>query len=345
MARPLGLNDLRSIRDLQLQGVELDYERARLWPHSPLNAALASRLPFTEIGASTIVLYANHNGKQHPLGFIQTRSRTHRPEADITFIAPSLDAQQDVVTTWYRLLAEATNALCEKGCQRIYVQLAEDNEAEQVFRQSGFTVYSHEDIYLLPAERIQAYPRPIGPRTLRRQRNRDGWNLLRLYNASTPRLVQQAEGMMNGEGKLGKLGDWWEQALGTGYVLDGHADSNLVGAVRLTRGSAAHWLRIYLHPEAHKQAGELVCGALTLINTGHPRPVYCSVREYEGGIRASLEEAGFEIQARRSLLVKHATVRVKEPALWTVPVLEKPAPVVHSHSQVTNQTSQVTGRR
>ncbi|MGB8648024.1 MAG: hypothetical protein WCF84_22505 [Anaerolineae bacterium] len=310
----------------------MDYERARLWPHSPLSAALAAQLPFNEIGATTLVLYPNHS-KHHPLGFVQARMRRHRPEGDISYIAPSLDAHPDGVTIWYRLLAEATNALCEKGCQRIYVQMPNDLDAEQVFRQAGFGVYAHEDIYLLTPEHLQTFSRPTGPRVLRRQRTRDGWNLLRLYNAATPRPVQQAEGMLSTEGRLGKLADWWEQASGTGYVLDANSDGGLVGAARVTRGSAAIWLRLYLHPGAQNQAGELVCGALSLVNTGHPRPIYCSVRDYEGGIRVWLETAQFEYQFKRSLLVKHATVRVKEPALWAVPVLEKPAPVVPTHIQ------------
>ncbi len=332
MARTLNLQDLRSVRDLQPQGVELDYERAKLWPHSALSAALAEKLPFNEIGAATIVLYPNHS-KHHPLGFIQARMRRRRPEADISYIAPSLDAHPDSVTIWYRLLAEITNALCEKGCQRIYVQMPSDLDAEQVFRQAGFVAYAHEDVYLLSPQQLQAFSRPTGPRMLRRQRSRDSWNLLRLYNAATPRPVQQAEGMLSTEGKLGKLGDWWEQASGTGYVLDSHADGGLVGAVRITRGSAASWMRLYLHPEAQSsQAGELVCGALSLVNTGHARPIYCSVRDYEGGIRAWLEGAKFQYQFNRTLLVKHATVRVKEPALWAVPVLEKPAPMIHTRT-------------
>ncbi len=333
MARPLGFKDLGAIRELQPQGVELDFERAHLWPHTALGAALAASLPFNEVGASTIILYSNH-GKHSALGLVQARPRKARPEADISFISPALDARPDAVTIWYRLLAEATNELCEQGCQRIYAQVASDNGAEEVFRQAGFTVYAREDIYVLSAERIKSFPQSTGPRMLRRQRKRDAWNLLRLYTAATPRLVQQAEGMVSSEGRVGNLTDWWEQALGTGYVLDSKVDSNLAGAARLTRGRAANWLRIYLHPQAQSEAGELVCGALGLIRTAHPRPVYCGVREYEGGVRGYLETGGFEYILKRSLMVKHATVRVKEPALWAVPVLEKSAPIAHTRSHL-----------
>jgi hypothetical protein len=328
MADPFSLNDLRAIRDLGPQGIEFDFERARLWPHTPFGAALAARLPFNDIGASTIVLYQNQ-GKHKPLGLIQSHLRKNRPEADITFISPALSADPDAVTIWYRLLAEATNELCERGCQRFYVQVSGDDGTEEVFRQAGFSVYAHEDVYCLSVDRIGSFPSMRGARELRRQRKRDAWNVLRLYTVVTPRPVQMAEGMMNAEGTLGKLGDWWEQASGTGYVLDG-ADSSLLGAVRITRGRAATWLRIYLHPEAQAHAGELVCGALGLARTARMRPVYCGVRDYEGGIRSPLENAGFELSLRRSLMVKHTTVRVREPTVWAVPALETPAPLVRT---------------
>jgi hypothetical protein len=343
MAGPFSLNDLRAIRELGPQGIEFDFERARLWPHTPFGAALAARLPFNDIGASTIVLYQNH-GKHKPLGLIQSHLRRNRPEADIGFIAPSLATEPDAVTIWYRLLTEATNELCERGCQRLYVQVASDDGTEEVFRQAGFSVYAHEDIYYLSADRIASFPLMQGARNLRRQRKRDAWYMLRLYTMVTPRPVQMAEGMMNAEGKLGKLGDWWEQASGTGYVLEG-TDDSLLGAVRITRGRAANWLRIYLHPAAQTRAGELVCGAVGLAHTARARPVYCGVRDYEGGIRTPLEAAGFQLALRRSLMVKHTTVRVREPALWAVPALETPTPLVHTRVHAREPGPQVSQTR
>lgn len=340
MSGPFGLDDLRAIRELGPQGVEFDFERARLWPHSPFGAALAGRLPFNEIGASTIVVYQNH-GKRKPIGLLQSRLRRNRPEADISFIAPSLSSDPGAATIWYRLLTEATNELCERGCQRLYVQIAGDDGTEEVFRQAGFSIYAHEDIYFLDAKQIASFPPMQGARTLRRQRKRDAWNMLRLYSTVTPKPVQMAEGMMSSEGKLGKLADWWEQASGVGYVMEGN-DSSLPGAVRITRGRAANWLRIYLHPSAQEYAGELVCGALGLVRTARERSVYCGVREYEGGIRVPLEMAGFVHILKRSLMVKHTTVRVREPALWAVPALEKPSPLAQTRIRLHEPEAQVT---
>ena len=325
MSRPLNLKDLCAIYDLQTQGLDLDLERARLWPHSALTAALTLRLPFSEIGASTIVLYRNGD-RSEALGLIQTRVRHNRLEADVTFIAPDIETDHDAVTIWYRLLAEAANRLGEEGVQRLFAQLVEGNGKEEVFRQAGFTLYAHEDIYLLPATELGARPEAGAPRRLRRQRKRDAWYLLRLYADTTPRHVQQAEGMITSEGHVGKLGDWWDQSLGTGYVLEEAGE--LCGATRIIRGRAANWLRLYVHPQARSCADDVLADALGLLRTARPRPVYSSVRDYEGGVRGALEAAGFEHQARRCLMVKHMTVRVKEAVPWLAPAREPAGPVV-----------------
>ncbi len=317
---PPVLNDLRALAELGSQGMEFELDRAHLSAGSPLTDALVSRVSFGSMGAETFVLYANGR-KQRALGVIQARQRKNRPEADITFIAPTLDHDPDAVTTWYRLLAEATRGLGELGCQRIYVQVPAGNGAEEVLRQAGFTIFAREDIYLLSAERVQSRP-AVNLVTLRRMRKRDGWNVLRLYSAVTPRNVQYAEAMRTTEGALGKLEDWWENSNGTSYLFE--RGQTLAGIVRVTRGRLAAWLRLHLHPEHLDAADELLAQAITMVSKTRARPIYVVVRDYEGGVRAALDEAQFEWQAQRSLMVKHTTARVREGLPWLVPVLETP---------------------
>jgi len=66
------------------------------------------------------------------------------------------------------------------------------------------------------------------------------------------------------------------------------------------------------------------------------RPLCCTVREYEAGVQAALEERGFTLTDIYSLLVKHTTVRVREPRRKLVPALEKRAEMTPtiSHSEV-----------
>ncbi len=328
MARWNSLDDLIAIQHLQSRGMQLDLERAVLWPHSPLAAAFAAHFPFSKTGAESIVLHSPAKGKR-ALGFLQARERRGRPEADISFIAPALDSE-DAVAVWYRLLAECTQLIGERGGQRLFAQVPEASGAENVFAQSGFSAYAREEIY-----RARRWPGDLHKTdTLRRQRRRDGWTLLRLYAQLTPRGVQIAEGILSPEGQAGKMGAWWDQSRGAGYILE--IDGELGGAVRVQRGSAAYWLHFWLHPQADEHGAELVRAALDLLWAAPHRPIYCNVREYENGLRFALEDTGFEFFQSRSLLVKHTTVRAKEPLFKLVPSLEKrpePAASVPHHAE------------
>lgn len=315
MSRWLSLDDLIGIQTLQSRGMQLDLERAVLWRHSPLTAALAAHAPFSKIGAESIVLHSPAQQKR-ALGFLQARRRRGRPEADISFIAPALDSE-DAVAVWYRLLAECAHWIGEQGGQRLFAQVPESTGAENVFRQSGFGAYAHEEVF-----RTTVWPRELKKTvTLRHQRRRDGWTLLRLYAQLTPRGVQIAEGMLSSEGQAGKMGAWWDQSRGAGYLLE--IDGEPIGAVRVQRGDAAYWLHFWLHPQADEHGSTLVRGALDLLWAAPHRPIYCNVREYESGLRFALEDAGFEFFQSRSLLVKHITVRAKEAQFKLVPALEK----------------------
>ncbi len=315
MARWLTLEDYATILRGQARGIQLDLERAVLWPHTALDAALAAHLPWSEIGAETVLLHPSARGRA--LGFIQARPRRGRPEADIAFISPALDADPDAVSIWYRLLAECGRTLGEQGHQRLFAQVASGDNAEQVFATCGFNAYTREDVY-----RLNFWPAGLRKSAiLRTQRLRDGWNLLRLYAQLTPRAVQVAEGMLSAEGQAGKLGDWWDQTRGAGYILE--AQNELAGTARIQRGSAAYWLRFWLHPQAQEHSDTLLQGALSLLWAASHRPIYCSVRDYESGLRASLEQFGFQHLQTRALLVKHMTARAKEPSFKLMPALEK----------------------
>ena len=329
MARWLGFDDLIAIQQLQTRGVQLDLERAVLWPHTPLQAALAGHLPFNVIGAETIVLYPSATRRVRAVGFVQARARLGRPEADVVYLAPALDAHDDAVSIWYRLLAECAQEIGARGGQRVFAQITPGNGVEEVFRQAGFNTYAREGIFCL-CDRPPALTKTD---LLRRQRARDGWNLLRLYTELTPRPVQLTEGMLSPEGQGGKMGDWWDQSRGAGYILE--AEGELAGAVRIRRGRAAYWLRLGLHPQAREHADELLHGALSLLWAAPHQPIYCSVRDYESGIALALESEGFERRQTRSLMVKFIAARAKEPFLKLMPVLEKqPKPAASVSNQV-----------
>ncbi|MBM3127411.1 MAG: hypothetical protein FJ009_02105 [Chloroflexi bacterium] len=324
MTRWLGLDDLIAIRQMQTRGVQLDFERAVLWPHTPLQAALAVALPRVPIGAETIVLYPSATRRARAIGFLQLRPRRGRPEADVVYLAPALDADEDAVAIWYRLLAECAQDIGGRGGQRVFAQIPSGDGFEEVFRQAGFNTYARAEIFCL-----RDFPPALEKsNALRRQRARDGWDLMRLYAELTPRPVQLAEGMLSAEGQGNRAGDAWDQSRGAGYILE--KDGELAGAARIRRGRAAYWLRLSLSPRARAEADELLRGALAVLWAAPRHSIYCSVREYETGIARALESAGFARQHTRSLLVKHTTARAKEPFLKLIPALEpQPKPAAY----------------
>ena len=85
------------------------------------------------------------------------------------------------------------------------------------------------------------------------------------------------------------------------------------------------WLTVQVHPRACDQTGKLLDYGLALLNYYPPYPVYCEVREYQAGVRIPLEERGFHLLSTHCRLVKHTTVRVKEPARNLVHALEQRA--------------------
>ena len=128
---------------------------------------------------------------------------------------------------------------------------------------------------------------------------------------------------------MGKLQDWWENSNGVNYLFE--RNEQLTGIVHITRGRLASWVRLHLHPDMSQYADEMITEMVALVSNTRTRPIYVGVRDYEGGIRAGLEAAGFEWQMLRSLMVKHTTVRVRMPVPWLAPVFEPKKIPVYMH--------------
>jgi hypothetical protein len=111
----------------------------------------------------------------------------------------------------------------------------------------------------------------------------------------------------------------WSQ--GEGFVLEDRNGTSGYGY--LMSGRIGHWLHILVHSRAYDRAGDLLDYGLALLNYYPPLPVYCGVREYQGGVRVPLEERGFQMFSAQCCMVRHTMARVKKPALNLVPALEK----------------------
>ncbi|MFQ6015810.1 MAG: hypothetical protein ACE5NP_10245 [Anaerolineae bacterium] len=320
MFRPFGLRDIFIVKDLQQLGLQLDLERAIIWPQSPLMAALAARLPVNEMGAPTYVLTAEEKGRKR-YGFIQIRPRPERPECDVVYLAPALSQASDPSTgqmILYRLLTHLCQEVGKAGCQRLFAALPDGGEEADVFRQVGFGSYCREYIY-----RMTQPPAPYAPTQpfqWRQQRAEDSWGLQRLYDLSTPHLVRQAEGLARGSWEP-RYTHWLGRRMDRRYVLK--QDNEVFGYLHLTPGRQGYWLRVMLHPDITDRAEELLRSSLAQALPHRPRPIYCNVREYQSGMQGALENCGFEYFFTRSIMVKHTTVRVRDFVMKPLPAMEK----------------------
>ena len=327
----MGLNKSFDLRDfllisrLQNQGRLLSLEEALTQPYRPLLAALLGYLPVQGVGVLTCVYDAREDNQQ-TAGFAQVRLRRDGSEADVIY----LSAEQEGFTTWCRLLENLCLEAGERGIQRIFARLPEDGPEVEAFQQVGFTTYAREDILRL-TQMPSDLPRPEN-QTLRRQQPADNWGLHGLYASITPRLVQQAENLTARDWEI-TPGPWPGQSRRDGYVLKDQEE--IVGYLRIRQGRTGHWLEMLLHPQAYERAEEFVEQSLLLLAEYPPCPIYCCLRRYQGGLRAPLETRGFEPFASQCVMVKHTTIRIKEPTLRLVPALETRAeaatPMMKTH--------------
>ena len=332
MSKPLDVRDLLLVSRLQNQGMLLGLEEALTQTYRPLLAALAGCLPIEGIGVFTYVCDEVEEGRRMA-GFAQVRMRKESSEADVVYLTPSPSAAGDAKTTWVRLLEKLCLEAGEQGIHRIFARLPEDGPGVEAFQQVGFSIYAREDIFWLA--QIPTDLSHSERRTVRRQQPADSWRLQVLYATVAPRLVQQAENITVREWET--IHDpWLRQARREGYVLEDKGE--VIGYLRIRQGQTGHWLEMLLHPQAYEQADELVGQSLSLLAEHPPRPIYCCLRRYQGGVRVPLEARGFQHFASQCVMIKYTAVRIKEPALKLVPALEKRAeaatPMMKTHCTI-----------
>lgn len=331
MFGPFSAGDSLRIYRLQRRGVSLDLQRDLTQPWSPLKEAWLAFLTQQAMGQPTYVLTDMHQGD----GFVQLRYRPHQAAADVIFLAPLLGNRDRAAKAGACLLDGAGIEAAGRGIQRMFANLPQPGVVADLFQQSGFTFYAQEDIYRL----AQAAGREAGhaltsPHGLRPQRAEDWPALQKLLVAITPQRIRQAEGGIG-------LSVGRENC--QRYILPGANGEEARATLSLHTSRTAHWLRLVVHPDAHDVAAVLVRWALQMLASQPAHPVYCNVRQYEGGVRAALEAEGFELYTTRTLSVKLTLAWSKAPVVEVLPGMKSSAeavpPAYHINGQSDPQAS------
>jgi hypothetical protein len=317
---PFRLGDGVRVYRLQRRGTSLDLEGDLLQPHTPLWEAWLAVVTQHAMGKPAYVLYDPHKGE----AFVQIRYRPHQDAADIVYIAPSVAVQPGAGDAWSSLLEGACVDVAERGIQRVFAKLPESGVEVEVFRQAGFTPYAGEEIYRLGNSENRVLNRPelaLRPQCL------DDWPAVqKLGVAVTPQRVRQVEG---GIALAADRGGTYRR-----YVLPGQKGDDIVAVLMLNSGGSARWISVLVHPDARHLVVDLLQWALVALADGPARPIYCSTRKYEAGMRAALESCGFDLVAERVLMVKHTAAWVKAVSQELVPVLKGSAEPVPPAFQI-----------
>jgi hypothetical protein len=213
------------------------------------------------------------------------------------------------------LLDGAGVEAAERGIQRVFASLPESGTEVDVFHQAGFMPYAGEDLFCLAQSGEISPPKSaLAPRL---QRPEDWPAIQKLCVAVTPQRIRQAEGGIAVAAR--------RERNCQRYVLPGENGGELAAILSLCVGGLGHWLRVLVHPDAQAETEALIRWGVAKLASQAARPIYCNVRKYEGGVRASLQAVGFEPHATRALMVKHTVAWVKAPAQELVPALSSSA--------------------
>ena len=177
--------------------------------------------------------------------------------------------------------------------------LAEVDESAVIFpclRQTGFAVYSRQQVWCLPV-----IARNNGSRSQdwHEATPLDAEPVQRLCHALLPPLVQSAE----------------EQSAFCPHGLVVRRDHQAVAFVQVQAGTRGICIQPLFHPQVadiRPLLESLLHRVQGMILAPLERPTYCMVRSYQAGLAETLAEMGAVLIGEQALLVKHLTLRQRQ---------------------------------
>ena len=239
MVRPFRFGDIFLLQRLGRQATKLNIVQATLHRQSAVGASLSSVLPWKHGKVTTYIL----RQRGHRLardGFLQVQKRPGRPELDIVFLAPGLDARRGHPAIWEKLLSHHTYEAANRRIERIYADVPDQPLPVSTFAHAGYRAYDRQTIWRLTPQALDDYSHPLSA-DFRPQSSADEWALDALYRRVVPKEVQAAEGMQDGQRCRPPILGWWQGGSYASYVLVDRGD--VAGSVQIVRGDRGNWLK------------------------------------------------------------------------------------------------------
>jgi hypothetical protein len=114
-------------------------------------------------------------------------------------------------------------------------------------------------------------------------------------------------------------------------------DGELAAFIHVQDGSAATWLRLFVHPSAEARIDEIITAVLRLQPPKLTHPIFCCVRRYQSWVQNSLERNGFALWGSQAVLVKHTVHHTQRPVMDLSTMMEGQSitpttPIMHNIS-------------
>jgi hypothetical protein len=306
MIRSVAPGDLWFLRRKPRNQVVLYSEGLLTEAHRPAWFALRCLLQGNGREMSTAVYQERGLG-----AVVQAQGRGGRPEQDVIYMA-TIGARptpmQSDYELWYHLLERLSRNAGYHQVQRLYAAIpSQHNELREIFRQVGFQAYAHASILHLAGP---DWDQGTTLAPMRNQSRRDHWAVHKLYGATTPHLVQQAE-VRNARNWAPPLPRGWPGKGRSAWVLG--PDDDLTAYLRLVSGPAGHVFSMLIRPDAREAAVDVLRFGLAQLSD--TRPVYLQLREYQSELLIPAQDLGFQPIGEQALLVKRTVVPVRRPLL------------------------------
>jgi hypothetical protein len=310
MIRPVTPGDLWTLRRKPRSQVWLYNEAMLARPHRQFSFALRCLIEGSSRDGATLVY--RERGMR---AAAQAVGRSGRPEQDIVMLSAygGGNGHPTDADAWFRLMEAICFQAGQRRVQRLYAALSQRHEElREIFRQLGFAGYTQQVVMRLEGP---DWDQGVTLAPMRPQARRHDWAIHRLYGTITPHLVQQAEARVARDWQL-PLTEGWRRSPRRGWVLG--TDDNLIAALRLTSGPAAHVLTLLIHPDSRDIVTDVLRFGLGQISDR--LQVYLLLREYQSELLAPASDLGFQPIGEQALLFKQTTVEARRPSL--LPALE-----------------------
>lgn len=321
MIRTFRIVDIFLAQRLLRHATRLNPAQSLTCPRPSLWRALLPINPLDDAKTFTYIL-DQHDNSVARAGLLQARKRHGRPEADVTLLAPRLDAKYGHPAIWQKLLAHFTQMAVQFGVSRIYIAAPDEPTISHTLNSVGFRAYSRQTVWRRIGELPEKAPK-LPYNQLRLQCIGDEWGLTRLYAQSTPKAVQLAEGAHSDKALSAPILDHRITGNSKSYVLV--EDGRINGCVQTVVGPFGAWLTLWVdtrQPAPQRIHLLVQQGIASVHEVNCNLPVYIGVDEYQSGIAPILIEYGFAPFTDVVKAVKQTMQPIREGIRLRMPVLE-----------------------